>query len=150
MVILLLGAFHQAQTLELGLNALHLFVLPRPTRFLAAKQEQIPLLRRIIPVLFVQIEQSGAGVLLPVVVSHAKGGQIDHALIPALSRVDGPFDVQIQNFSDAGAGFAHAVGIVEGEIGGRSRIGLPDAGVEQPQCRVHIADGAHCGAGVAA
>ena len=55
-----------------------------------------------------------------------------------------------RNFSDAGAGSVHAVGVVKGKIGGSSHIGLPDAGVEQPQCGVHVADGAHGRACIAA
>ena len=57
MVALLLGAFHQAQPLKLGFDALHLFVYPGAARFPASEQKKIPFLRRIIPVLFIQIKQ---------------------------------------------------------------------------------------------
>ncbi len=132
MVILLLGTFHQTQPLELGLDALHLFMFPGTARFPATIEQEAPLLCAVIPVLFIQIKQTRASVLLPVVVAHFEGGQIQHIFVPGLIRVDGPFNVQIQNLSDAGAGLAHAVGVVEGEIGGSPRVGLPDAGVEQP------------------
>ena len=79
-----------------------------------------------------------------------EGRQVGHALVPGLFRVDAAFDVDGHDLADAGAFRAHAVGVVEGEIGGRPHIGLADAGVEQPQGGVHIADGAHGRAGVAA
>ena len=148
-VVLLLGAFHQAKPLELGFDALHPFVFPGAAGLPAAIEQQIPLLGTVVPVFFVQIKKTGAGVLLPVVVAHPEGRQVQHTLVPGFVRVDGAFNVQIQNFADAGAGFAHPVGVVEGEAGGGAGIGLPNSGVQQPQGGVHIADGAHGGTGVA-
>ena len=99
-------------------------------RFPATIEQEAPLLCAVIPVLFIQIKQTRASVLLPVVVAHFEGGQIQHIFVPGLIRVDGPFNVQIQNLSDAGAGLAHTVGIVEGEVGSCSHIGCSDACVE--------------------
>ena len=56
-VILLLRAFHKAQPLELGFDALHPLVYPGTAGFPGAEQEQIPFFRRVIPVLLVQVEE---------------------------------------------------------------------------------------------
>ena len=132
MVILLLRPFHQAQTLELGFDPLNPLMNPGAARFPAAKEKKIPLFRGIIPVLFIQVEQTGACVHLPVVVPHPECRQTQHAFVPGFIRIYGTFNIQIQNFSDARAGLAHAVGVVEGEVGSRSCIGRADTGIQKP------------------
>ena len=110
MVILLLRAFQQAQTLKLCFDTLNAFILPGSPGFPAAKQEKIPFFRCIVPVFFIQVEQSRTSVLLPIVISYSEGRQVEHTFVPGFIPVYGAFDVQIQNLSDAGAGLAHTVG----------------------------------------
>ena len=57
-VILLLRAFHEAQTLKLCFDPLHPLMRPGSARFFAAIEQEISLFRGIIPVLFIQIEQA--------------------------------------------------------------------------------------------
>ena len=129
-VILLLGAFHQAQPLKLCFDTLNPLMRSGSARFPAAKQKKIPFFRGIIPIFFVQVKQARPCVQFPIVVTHTEGRQFQHTLVPALFRVDSSLDVQIQNFSDAGAGLAHTVGIVEGEVGSCSHMGCSDACIE--------------------
>ena len=58
MVVLLLGAFHQAQPLKLRFDPLHSLVYPGAARFPATIEQKTPFLCTVIPVFFVQIEQA--------------------------------------------------------------------------------------------
>ena len=131
-------------------DALHPLGKARPVRRIRAVKQVIALrLGKVLPLL-VQREQAGLGVLPPVPVVHVEGRQIGHALVPGLLRVDASLDVHRHDLADAGALRAHAVGIIEGKVGRRAHMGRADARIEQAQRGVHVADGAHGGAGVAA
>ena len=122
---------------------------PGAVRSVRAVEQMVPLrFRKVLP-LFVQGEDAGFGVLLPVPVAHMEGRQVGHSLVPCLFRVDTALNVHRHHLADAGALRAHTVGIVEGKIRGGAHIGFPDAGIEQPQRGVHVADGSHRGPGVA-
>ena len=130
-------------------NAFHLFGKLFAVRRVRAVEQAVSLLRGKVLPLFIQWEQAGLGVLLPVPVAHVEGGQVGHALVPGFFRVDAALDIHGHHLADAGAFRTHAVGVVEGKIRGRSHIGGSDAGIKQPQGGVQVADGPHRGAGVA-
>ena len=128
----------------------HLRVLRLAPAVPGAVEQEVVFLFGIRPDGLVQVKQAGLGVLLPVPGPGPVEGILDAALVPGFIQVQDRLHVHLCDFPQAGAGLAHAVGVVEGEVGGRAHVGLPDAGKQEPQAGVQPADGPHGGAGVPA
>ena len=130
-------------------NAIHLFAQPLAVRGIRTIEQVVAFVTGEILPLFVQRKQTRFSVLPPVPVAYMESRQINHALVPRLIRVDAFFNINHHDLTDAGTLRTHTVGIVERKIGGCTHIWFSNSGIEQPQSGIHIADGAHGGAGVA-
>ena len=130
-------------------DSVHLFVEPGTVRGVRAVEQAVSFrLGEILPLL-IQGENARLGVLFPVPVSHMESGQIRHPLVPGLFGINAALNVDGHYLANTGALRAHAVGVIEGEVGGGAHIGRSNAGIEQPQGGVQVADGANRGPGVA-